>query len=207
MIHLTPYRQNETSLSPMRGKGMVLEFSYREQINSFYPIFYINPLNMTEVFHIMSNNRQTSSLSSTAYEKVEVLNGVSIVLKAQFLLGINIYTISKRQNLDFLYGIINQLKILFRTITLLSRISLMISSAERSSFQAPANRFAQSFEAFFLAADKLFTYLRTFAKNFSSLAISPIARYNSAFSSIVDITEFYLLSNAKVYRICETTKL
>jgi hypothetical protein len=61
MKHLTPYRQNETSLSPVRGKGMGLVSSYREQINSFYPVLYIKTLDMTKVLHIVSYYRQTGS--------------------------------------------------------------------------------------------------------------------------------------------------
>ena len=114
MKHLTPYRQNEKSLSPVRGKGIVLVFSYREQINSFYPVLYIKILDMTKVLYIVSDNRQTCSFCSTAYEKVEILN-VFFHNSNSLLLAV-----------------------------LLSRISLIISSAERLSFQAPAKRLAQS---------------------------------------------------------------
>ena len=65
MKHLTPYRQNETSLSPVRGRGMGLISSYREQINSFYPVLYIKTIDMTKVLHIVSYYRQTGSFRST----------------------------------------------------------------------------------------------------------------------------------------------
>lgn len=72
----------------------------------------------------------------------------------------------------------------FRIIKVrLSRISLMISSAERLSFQAPAKWSAQPASDFAVFAGvRLFTYFRTLASNVSSLAISPMARYSSAFS-------------------------
>ena len=70
--------------------GMGLVSSYREQINSFYPVLYIKSLNMTKVLYIVSYYRQTGSFRSTAYEKIEILNGFSTVLQAQLLLGINI---------------------------------------------------------------------------------------------------------------------
>ena len=123
MKHLTPYRQNEKSLSPVRGKGIVLVFSYREQINSFYPVLYIKILDMTKVLYIVSDNRQTCSFCSTAYEKVEILNGFSTILQAQLLLGINIDTVGKRQYLYFIYEIIYQLQIFLRTITLVSTVA------------------------------------------------------------------------------------
>ena len=84
---------------------MGLVSSYREQINSFYPVLYIKTLDMTKVLYIVSDNRKTSSLRSAAYEKVEILNGFSSILQAQLLLGINIDTVGKRQNLYFLYEI------------------------------------------------------------------------------------------------------
>ena len=123
MMHLTPYRQNTPSLSPVRGRGMVWVFSYREQIISFYPVLYIKSLNMTKVLYIVSNNCKTGSFRSTAYEKVEILNRFSTVLQAQFLLGVYIDTVNKRQNLYFLYEIIYQLQILLRTITFVSTVA------------------------------------------------------------------------------------
>ena len=81
---------------------MVWVFSYREQIISFYPVLYIKSLNMTKVLYIVSNNCKTGSFRSTAYEKVEILNRFSTVLQAQFLLGVYIDTVNKRQNLYFL---------------------------------------------------------------------------------------------------------
>ena len=123
MKHQTPYRLNETSLSPVRERGIVLVFSYREQINSFYPVLYIKILDMTKVLYIVSDNRQTCSFCSTAYEKVEILNGFSTILQAQLLLGINIDTVGKRQYLYFIYEIIYQLQIFLRTITLVSTVA------------------------------------------------------------------------------------
>ena len=81
MKHLTPYRKNERSLSPAKGKGMGLVSSYREQINSFYPVLYIKSFDMIKVLYIVSDNRQTSSLRSATYEKVKILNRFSTVLQ------------------------------------------------------------------------------------------------------------------------------
>ena len=106
MMLQTPYRQNETSLSPVRGRGTGLVFSYREQINSFYPVLYIKSIDMTKVLYIVSDNRKTSSLRSTTYEKVEILNGFSTVLQAQLLLDINIDTRSQGR---FFFYVANQI--------------------------------------------------------------------------------------------------
>ena len=258
MKHLTPYRQNETTLSPVREKGMGLVSSYREQINSFYPVLYIKTLDMTKVLHIVSYYRQTGSFRSTAYEKTEILNGFSTVLQAQLLLGINIDTVGKRQNLYFLYEIIYQLQILLRTITLvctvtqfgqhyvadettlttylvqplshimiiaekehtnarvkqilfhnsnslllavlLSRISLIISSAERLSFQAPTKRFAQSDSVFvFFAGTNDFTKASIFVIADSLSRSGLISRNNSARNSIaVIILMLFLAANLRI---------
>ena len=256
MKHQTPYRLNETSLSPVRERGIVLVFSYREQINSFYPVLYIKILDMTKVLYIVSDNRQTCSFCSTAYEKVEILNGFSTILQAQLLLGINIDTVGKRQYLYFIYEIIYQLQIFLRTITLvstvaqfgqhyvtdetplttylvqplshimvvaekeytnarvkqilfhnsnslllavlLSRISLIISSAERLSFQAPAKRLAQSDSVLaFFAGTNDFTKASIFVIADSLSRSGLISRNNSARNSIAVIIVIFLFSGAR----------
>ena len=63
MKHLTPYRQNEISLSPVRGRGMGLVFSYREQINSFYPVLYIKSIDMTKVLYGITGSDSDHFLS------------------------------------------------------------------------------------------------------------------------------------------------
>ena len=78
---------------------------------------------MIKVLYIVSDNRQTSSLRSATYEKVKILNRLSTVFQTQLLLGINIDAIGKRQNLYFLYEIVNQLQILLRSITLVSTVA------------------------------------------------------------------------------------
>ena len=132
MKHLTPYRQNETSLSPVRGKGMGLVSSYREQINSFYPVLYIKTLDMTKV---------------------------------------------------------------------LSRISLIISSAERLSFHAPTKRFAQSGSVFaFFAGTNDFTKASIFVIADSLSRRGLISRNNSARNSIAVMSSnnFFLASNLRI---------
>ena len=168
MKHLTPYRQNEKSLSPVRGKGIVLVFSYREQINSFYPVLYIKILDMTKVLYIVSDNRQTCSFCSTAYEKVEILN-VFFHNSNSLLLAV-----------------------------LLSRISLIISSAERLSFQAPAKRLAQSDSVLaFFAGTNDFTKASIFVIADSLSRSGLISRNNSARKSIAVIIVIFLFSGAR----------
>ena len=78
------------------------------------------------------------------------------------------------------------------------RISLTISSAERSSFHAPVNRSAQPVSALAVfAGARLFTYANTLASSVSLSAISPMARYSSAFNSIAVIILLCLVSACK----------
>ena len=154
MKHLTPYRQNETSLSPVRGKGMGLVSSYREQINSFYPVLYIKTIDMTKVLHIVSYYRQTGSFRSTSRVKQILFHNSNSLLLA----------------------------------VLLSRISLIISSAERLSFQAPAKRFAQSDSVFvFFAGTNDFTKASILVIADSLSRSGLISRNNSARNSIAVI--------------------
>ena len=82
---------------------------------------------------------------------------------------------------------------------LLSRISLMISSVEQLSFYAPANRSAQPASVFSVLVEaRLFTYVNTLASKVSSVAISPMARYSSAFSCNAVIILTYMISAANI---------
>ena len=217
---------------------------------------------MTKVLYIVSDNRQTCSLRSAANEKIKILNRFSTVLQTQFLLGININAIGKRQNPYFLYEIINQLQILLRSITLvssvaqfsqhhiadeatlttnlvqalshimviaeekhtnasikqvffhnsisllfvvlLSRMSLIISSAERLSFQAPTKRFAHSASVFvFFAGTNDFTKANILVIADSLSRSGLISRNNSARNSIAVIIVIFLFSGAKIQIISE----
>ena len=82
---------------------------------------------------------------------------------------------------------------------LLSRISLIISSVDRLSFQAPANRSAQPVSVFsVLVGVRLFTYFNTLVSKVSSVAISPMARYSSAFYCNAVIILTFLISAANI---------
>ena len=166
MKYLTPYCQNEPSLSPVRGRGMGLVFSYREQINSFYPVLYIKSINMSKVLYIVSDNRKTSSLRRTSRVKqIFFHNSISLLLTV-----------------------------------LLSRISLMISSAERLSFQAPTKRLAQSdSDLTFFAGTNDFTKASIFVIADSLSRSGLISRNNSARNSIaVIILMLFLAANLRI---------
>lgn len=85
-------------------------------------------------------------------------------------------------------------------VVLLSQISLIISSAERLSFQAPANRFAHSASAFvFFAGTNDFTKANILVIADSLSRSGLISRNNSARNSIAVIIVWYLFA-------CKDTK-
>ena len=89
---------------------------------------------------------------------------------------------------------------------LLSRMSRIISSVERLSFQAPAKRSAHPVSSFtFFSGARLFTYFNTIVSKVSSLAISLMARYSSAFNSNAVIVLYYSISTRKGKHILPNT--
>ena len=143
---------------------MGLISSYREQINSFYPVLYIKTIDMTKVLHIVSYYRQTGSFRSTSRVKQILFHNSNSLLLA----------------------------------VLLSRISLIISSAERLSFQAPAKRLAQSDSVLaFFAGTNDFTKASIFVIADSLSRSGLISRNNSARNSIAVIIVIFLFSGAR----------
>ena len=92
-------------------------------------------------------------------------------------------------------------------VVLLSRMSLIISSAERLSFQAPTKRFAHSASVFvFFAGTNDFTKANILVIAGSLSRSGLISRNNSARNSIAVIIVIFLFLGAKIRKVEHKTK-
>ena len=205
MKHLTPYRQNETSLSPVSGRGMVYGggFDYKEDFLLFYPVFYIKSFDMTEVLYIVIFLCTITLVGTrTQFSQYHVTNETTLTTNLIQPLRYIMVIAEEKNTCARVKQILFHNSISLLLTVLLSRISLIISSAERLSFQAPTKRFAQSdSDLAFLVVTNDFTKASIFVIADSLSRSGLISRNNSARNSIAVIIVMFFIHGCKGTKI------
>ena len=209
MKHLTPYRQNETSLSPVSGRGMVYgggvlqtqlllcinidAVSKRKNLYFLHEIIYqfqiflctitlVGTITQFSQYHVTNETTLTTNL-------IQPLRYIMVIAEEK-------NTCARVKQILFH----NSISLLLTV--LLSRISLIISSAERLSFQAPTKRFAQSdSDLAFLVVTNDFTKASIFVIADSLSRSGLISRNNSARNSIAVIIVMFFIHGCKGTKI------